>query len=66
MKTGDTVRDDQGRVFQIGQILGRGLWGKTYSVREEHGPEWALRPVGAEVGSEPNSDITCFSLGRAC
>jgi serine/threonine protein kinase len=43
MKTGDIVRDDQGRAFQIGQILGRGLWGKTYSVREEHGPEWALK-----------------------
>ncbi len=44
MKTGDTVRDGQGRSFQIGQILGRGLWGKTYAVREEGGgPEWALK-----------------------
>lgn len=35
MKTGDTVRDGQGHSYQLGQLLGRGLWGKTYVVRRE-------------------------------
>ena len=44
MQTGDTVRDGRGRAFQVGQLLGRGLWGKTYSVREEpSGTEYVLK-----------------------
>ena len=35
MKTGDVVRDAKGRVYQVGQLLGRGLWGKSYMVRQE-------------------------------
>ena len=35
MKTGDVVRDSRGRSYQVGQLLGRGLWGKSYVVREE-------------------------------
>ena len=35
IKTGDTVRDGQGSSYQLGQLLGRGLWGKSYVVRRE-------------------------------
>jgi hypothetical protein len=45
MKTGDTVRDRQGRVYQIGPLLGRGLWGKCYAVREEPLPGSDRSPV---------------------
>ena len=34
MKTGDVVRDAQGRSYQVGPLLGRGLWGKTYLCRQ--------------------------------
>lgn len=33
MKTGDVVQDAQGRAYQVGPLLGRGLWGKSYLVR---------------------------------
>ncbi len=35
IKTGETVRDGQGNSYQVGQLLGRGLWGKSYVVRRE-------------------------------
>jgi len=35
MKTGDTIRDTQGTAWQLGQSLGRGLWGKSFLVRRE-------------------------------
>lgn len=35
IKTGETVRDGQGHSYQLGQLLGRGLWGKSYVVRRE-------------------------------
>lgn len=44
MKTGDVVRDAKGREYQVGQLLGRGLWGKSYMVRqEEDGEEYVLK-----------------------
>lgn len=51
MKTGDTVRDASGRTFQVGQLIGRGLWGKTYISREEPGgAEWILKvPLGPDA-----------------
>ncbi len=33
MKTGDVVRDPNGQAYQVGPLLGRGLWGKSYAVR---------------------------------
>ncbi len=45
MKTGDTVRDRQGRVYQIGPLLGRGLWGKCYAVREDPPPGSERGPI---------------------
>ncbi len=35
MRTGDTVRDGQGNAYQVGQLLGRGLWGKSFLARRE-------------------------------
>ncbi len=35
MKTGDVIRDAKGSAYQVGQLLGRGLWGKSYVVRQE-------------------------------
>gem|GEM_PF-1367413 len=35
MKTGDVIRDAKGSAYQVGQLLGRGLWGKSYIVRQE-------------------------------
>ncbi len=35
IKTGENVRDGQGNSYQLGQLLGRGLWGKSYVVRRE-------------------------------
>jgi len=35
MKTGDTVRDGEGASWQLGQFLGRGIWGKSWVVRRE-------------------------------
>lgn len=52
MKTGDLVRDPQGRTFQVGQVLGRGLWGRTWAAREENGPEWVLK-VGLSAADLP-------------
>lgn len=50
MKTGDTVRDGQGNSYQIGQLLGRGLWGKSYVVRREATDSTHVLkcPLGAE------------------
>ncbi len=35
IKTGENVRDGQGNSYQLGQLLGRGLWGKSYVVRRQ-------------------------------
>ncbi|MCB9778285.1 MAG: hypothetical protein H6742_06960 [Alphaproteobacteria bacterium] len=53
MKTGDSVQDGHGRTFQVGQLLGRGLWGKTYTAREEpSGAEWVIKvPLGPDAFS---------------
>ncbi len=50
MKTGDHVTDGKGRTFQVGQLLGRGLWGKCYLAREDgDGTEWVLKvPLGED------------------
>ncbi|MSQ03021.1 MAG: hypothetical protein EXR71_14225 [Myxococcales bacterium] len=35
MRSGDTVRDGQGNAYQVGQLLGRGLWGRCFVARRE-------------------------------
>ena len=63
MKTGDTVRDAQGRTFQVGQLLGRGLWGRTYSARDEAtGSNWVLK-VPHRASDLPDHDA---GLAEAC
>ncbi|MCK6506719.1 hypothetical protein L6R53_25660 [Myxococcota bacterium] len=59
MKTGDTVRDPGGRTFQVGQLIGRGLWGKTYTCREEpSGAEWILKaPLGPDAFAADSEDM---------
>ena len=48
IKTGDTVRDGRGRAFQVGQLLGRGIWGRSYAAREDGSEsEWVVKvPYG--------------------
>ncbi len=68
MKTGDTIRDTQGTAWQIGQSLGRGLWGKSFHVRREF--DDALFVVKAPLTAEdfrgefPFSDVV-ISASRA-
>ncbi len=67
MKTGDTVRDGTGRSFQVGQLLGRGLWGKTYTAREEPGgSEWVLKvPLGPDAFPDRGDELAriCREIG---
>ncbi len=65
MKTGETVRDGRGRTFQVGQLLGRGLWGRTYGAREEgSGDRWVLKvPHGPEdLDGDDNLAETCRTV----
>lgn len=50
MRTGDVVRDAQGRSYQVGPLLGRGLWGKSYLCRQtDNDVEVVLKhPLGRE------------------
>lgn len=50
MKTGDSFQDAQGVAWQLGQLLGRGLWGKSYAVtRESDDAEFVLKcPFGPD------------------
>lgn len=62
MKTGDTVRDPQGRAFQLGQQLGRGLWARSFAAREDGGGDWVVKvPLGASELSEGGE-----RLAQAC
>lgn len=70
MKTGDLVLDAQGRSYQIGPLLGRGLWGKSYLVR--HGDsraEFVLKcPLGRDDfrGDVPLTDTLLRACVSAC
>ena len=50
MQTGDVIRDAHGRSYQVGPLLGRGLVGKTYLVRQEdNGAEFTMKcPLARE------------------
>ena len=62
MNTGEVIRDGQGHSYEVGPLLGRGLWGKTYSVRTEDGMEWALKvplsPKDLPTGHEKLAQIS--------
>ncbi len=59
MKTGDTFCDPQGRSYQAGLLLGRGLWGKTYRVsREDDAGDYVLKcPLSAAEYAPTTGDI---------
>nr|MBA2320440.1 hypothetical protein [Deltaproteobacteria bacterium] len=47
MKTGYLLTDGSGRAWTIGQLLGRGTWGKTWAARDDTGREGAIKePFG--------------------
>jgi hypothetical protein len=60
IKTGENVRDGQGNSYQVGQLLGRGLWGKSYIVRRESDESLHVLklPLGPEDfrGEVPGAD----------
>lgn len=68
MKTGDHVTNGKGRSFQVGQLIGRGLWGKCYLAREESdGSEWVLKvPLGADdlPAEPPRLAEACREIAR--
>ncbi len=70
MKTGDVVLDAQGRSYQVGPLLGRGLWGKSYLVR--HGDsraEFVLKcPLARDDfrGDVPLTDKLLSACEEAC
>ncbi len=35
MRSGDVIRDGQGSTYQVGQTMGRGLWGSSFLIRRE-------------------------------
>jgi serine/threonine protein kinase len=56
IKTGENVRDGQGNTYQLGQLLGRGLWGKSYVVRRQpsdgHGSDESLHVLKVPLAPE--------------
>ena len=70
MKTGDVVLDAQGRTYQVGPLLGRGLWGKSYLVR--HGDsraEFVMKcPLSRDdfKGDVPLTDTLLGACAEAC
>jgi hypothetical protein len=49
MKTGDAVTDAQGRSWTLGEMLGRGLWGTSWAVRDAQGRELVLKIALSEA-----------------
>ena len=68
MQTGDIVRDDQGRSFQVGQLLGRGLWGRTYAARDEAAGLSVVIKVPHRAADLPDSTgaLSAATLANAC
>ncbi|MCB9793768.1 MAG: protein kinase [Alphaproteobacteria bacterium] len=70
MKTGDVVRDAQGRGYQVGPLLGRGLWGKSYLCRaSDNDVELVIkRPLVRSdfKGEAPITEATLDACVKAC
>ncbi len=68
MQTGDIVRDDQGRSLQVGQLLGRGLWGRTYAARDEAAGLGMVIKVPHRASDLPDSTgaLSAATLANAC
>ncbi|MEC7987560.1 MAG: serine/threonine-protein kinase [Myxococcota bacterium] len=62
MNTGEIIRDGNGQNYEIGSLLGRGLWAKSYSARSEDGLEWILKvpftPKDLPTGKEHLAEIS--------
>ena len=65
METGDSLTDGQGTTWTVGQQLGRGMWGVSWLVRNEHGVERVLKvPLGRD--DFPADSPVPDSLIEAC
>lgn len=65
MKTGDAVRDGRGKTWQIGQLLGRGTWGRAYIVKGEHPADEAVVKVpysAADLGGDEALATACRDI----
>lgn len=65
MKTGDAVRDGRGKTWQIGQLLGRGTWGRAYIVKGEHPADEAVVKVpysAADLGGDEALATACSDI----
>ncbi|MBM4392232.1 MAG: hypothetical protein FJ090_14015, partial [Deltaproteobacteria bacterium] len=69
MKTGDTVRDGQGNAYQVGNLLGVGLWGKSFLVRRESNDQIFVLKVPLAPGDlRPDAPApeSFFAAAREC
>ncbi|MBM4369743.1 MAG: hypothetical protein FJ102_26270, partial [Deltaproteobacteria bacterium] len=69
MKTGDTVRDGQGNAYQVGNLLGVGLWGKSFLVRRESNDQLFVLKVPLAPGDlRPDAPApeSFFAAAREC
>jgi hypothetical protein len=65
MNTGDSVTDGQERIWQVGQALGRGLWGSSWVVRNEENRELVLK-VAHSKEDFPSDAPVPEELADAC
>lgn len=61
MQTGDTVRDDRGASYEVGRLLGRGSWARTYAARHAE----SGHPVVIKVALTADDLGGSEALGRA-
>jgi hypothetical protein len=59
MHTGDTVTDSLGRTWQVGQPLGRGLWGGSWVLRGDNDAERVVKVAHARTDFATNRP-TCL------
>jgi hypothetical protein len=65
MKIGDSVRDGQGRSYQVAQLLGRGAWGRTWLVRRETDDAHLVLKSPLEAGDlRPGASEALYALSR--
>lgn len=65
MNTGDTLTDSRKHTWQVGQPLGRGLWGASWVVRDDDGNEAVLK-TSLRAGDMPADAPLPDGLLEAC
>ncbi|MFT6142575.1 MAG: hypothetical protein ACJAZO_001871 [Myxococcota bacterium] len=65
MHTGDTVTDSLGRTWQVGQPLGRGLWGGSWVLRGDNDAERVVKVAHARTDFASDARLP-DGLERAC